>query len=147
MALRSDEVVGVAGYIVPGSHLDVLVTYRPESAPEPMTAVVLQDALVLADGRQSQGDPQGKLPDVNIVTLLLSLEQAQRAVLASNQGAIHFVLRNGGDGGVSVGGPVLLSQLSGRPSPGTRNPVSPAVQAVAAPKPAVAGGKRKHQEV
>jgi pilus assembly protein CpaB len=138
VALRSDEVVGVAGYIVPGSHLDVLVTYRPDSAPEALTAVVLQDALVLAAGRLTGADAQGKLPDVALVTLLLTLEQAQRAVLASNQGAIHFVLRNGGDAGVSAGTPVLLSQLSGRPVAVARPSLRPAIQAaVAVPKPHV----------
>ncbi|HEV2619962.1 MAG TPA: hypothetical protein VGU23_08520, partial [Acidobacteriaceae bacterium] len=51
-----------------------------------------------------------------VVTLLLTPDQAQRAVLASTQGAIHFVLRNGGDGSLSAEAPVRLSQLAGRPA-------------------------------
>ena len=96
VALRSDEVVGVAGFLVPGSRLDVLVTYRPDGAAEPLTATVLQNALVIAAGHQIEPDPKDKTSDATVVTLLLTPEESQRAVLASNQGAIHFVLRNGG---------------------------------------------------
>ena len=112
VALRSDEVVGVAGFLVPGSHLDVLVTYRADGAPEPLTATVVQNAVVIAAGHQTEPDPSGKASDVTVVTLLLTPEQSQRAVLASTQGAIHFVLRNGADSGSSTGAPVLLSQLA-----------------------------------
>jgi pilus assembly protein CpaB len=113
IALRSDEVVGVAGFLVPGSHLDVLVTYHSDLTPEPITATVLQNAVVLAAGHQLEPDPEGKTSDVTVVTLLLTPEQAERAVLASTQGAIHFVLRNGADISRSGGIPMLLSQLSG----------------------------------
>ncbi len=111
VALRSDEVVGVAGFLVPGSHLDVLVTYRSNKSPEPLTATVLQNVVVVAAGHQIEPDPQGKPSDVAIVTLLLDPEQSQRAVLASSQGSIHFVLRNGGDIGVSGNTQISLSQL------------------------------------
>jgi pilus assembly protein CpaB len=113
IALRSDEVVGVAGFLVPGSHLDVLVTYHSEISPEPVTATVLQNTVVLAAGHQLEPDPTGKTADVTVVTLLLTPEQAERAVLASTQGAIHFVLRNGADTSRSADIPMLLSQLSG----------------------------------
>ena len=114
VALRSDEVVGVAGFVVPGSHLDVLVTYQAGGTPEPLTATVLQDVVVLAAGHQVEPDPTGKTSDVTIVTLLLTPEQSKRAVLASTQGAIHFVLRNGGDSSVSSDPPIVLSQLGTR---------------------------------
>ena len=113
VALRSDEIVGVAGFLIPGSRLDVLVTYSPDHV-DPMTATVLENALVIATGHQIEPDPTGKTPDATVVTLLLTPEQAQRAVLASTQGAIHFVLRNGGDSGPSADIPVQLSQLSSR---------------------------------
>jgi pilus assembly protein CpaB len=112
VALRSDEIVGVAGFLIPGSRLDVLVTYNPDHA-DPVTATVLENALVIATGHQIEPDPTGKAPlDATVVTLLLNPEQAQRAVLASTQGAIHFVLRNGGDLSQSANIPVRLSQLS-----------------------------------
>jgi pilus assembly protein CpaB len=111
VALRSDEIVGVAGFLTPGSRLDVLVTFNPDHA-DPVTATVLENALVLAAGHEIEPDPNNKAVDATVVTLLLNPDQAQRAVLASTQGAIHFVLRNGGDAGQNTGAPVRLSQLS-----------------------------------
>jgi pilus assembly protein CpaB len=138
VALRSDEVVGVAGFLVPGSHLDVLVTCREGASADPLTATVIENAIVLAVGHQIEPDPQGKTSDVTVVTLLLTLEQSQRAVLASTQGAIHFVLRNGGDTSSGDETPTLFSQLAGRPavsSHGSARPGAPATPAApAAPK-------------
>lgn len=111
VALRSDEVVGVAGFLFPGSHVDVLVTYRTENSPEPVTATVLENAEVLAAGNQVQPNPDGKPVSVNVVTLLMSPEDAERVVLASTQGSIHFVLRNGEDKDKVPDAPVRLSQL------------------------------------
>jgi pilus assembly protein CpaB len=116
VALRSDEVVGVAGFLIPGSHLDVLVTYRPDGSNDPLTVTVLQDAVVLAAGHQVEPDPEGKSMDVTVMTLLLTPEEAQRAVLASTQGTIHFVLRNGRDTSRTEIASTLLSQLAGRPA-------------------------------
>jgi pilus assembly protein CpaB len=132
IALHSDEVVGVAGFLVPGSHLDVLVTYHSDLTPEPITATVLQNAVVLAAGHQLEPDPTGKTADVTVVTLLLTPVQAARAVLASTQGAIHFVLRNGADSSRSGGTPMLLSQLSGLAPAVARTVTRPAVAATPA---------------
>lgn len=121
VALRSDEVVGVAGFLYPGSHVDVLVTYRTDKSPEPATATVLQDAQVLAAGHQVEPDPTGKPSTVNVVTLLMKPDDAERVVLASTQGSIHFVLRNSTDQGQVDDPPVELSQLipsaDGKPLP------------------------------
>jgi len=116
IALRSDEVVGVAGFLMPGTHVDVLVTIRDSAHPDPLTATVLQDAQVLAAGHQVQPDPSGKPASVDVVTLLLSPEDAEKAVLASQQGSIHFVLRNGGDHEQAGAKPVALTQLADLPT-------------------------------
>ncbi len=115
IALHSDEVMGVAGFLFPGSHLDVLVTYKPERSPEPITFTVLQDAEVLAVGQKSQPDPDGKPVAATVVTLLLTPQDAERAVLASTQGAFHFVLRGGSDKVHVADLPITLSRLSGEP--------------------------------
>jgi pilus assembly protein CpaB len=112
IALRSDEVVGVAGFLAPGSHLDVLVTYRAEQSQETMTATVLQDAEVVAADHQIDPDPQGKPSSVSVVTLLLNPQEAERAVLASTQGTIHFVLRNSTDRTRTESLPLALSELT-----------------------------------
>ena len=112
VTLRSDEVVGAAGFLIPGSHVDVLVTYHTVTTPEPITATVLQNVVAIAAGHEVQPDPKGKASDVTVVTLLLNPEDAERAVLASAQGQIHFVLRSGADETLSVPPPVVLSQLA-----------------------------------
>ncbi len=99
VSVRSDEVVGVAGFLFPGSHVDVLLTLRADRTPNPSTQIVLQDVEVLTAGQNIEPDPQGKPQTVNVVTLLLTPQDAQKLVLATTQGSIEFVLRNGADRG------------------------------------------------
>ncbi len=96
-SVRSDEVVGVAGFLFPGSHVDVLVTFRLDNSATTTTQTVLQDAEVLTAGQKSEPDPQAKPDSVGVVTLLLKPDDAEKLVLASSLGSIHFVLRNGSD--------------------------------------------------
>lgn len=96
-AVRSNEIVGVAGFLYPGSHVDVLATYNLPGATGSVTQTVLQDVEVLTAGQTIEPDPTGKPQEVNVVTLLLSPENSQKLQLASTQGAIQFVLRNGTD--------------------------------------------------
>lgn len=120
IALRSDEVVGVGGFLSPGLHVDMLVTFRAQGATDAVTATALQDAEVLAVGQQSEPDPQGKPTMATVVTLLLTPQQAQRALLASTQGTVHFVLRNSADKNSSKSDPTTLGDLGGnvaRPQP------------------------------
>ena len=127
ISLKSDDVVGVAGFLLPGTFVDVLVTYHTVATSEPITATILQDVQVLAAGQKFQPDPEGKAASVDVVTLLVKPEDAERVVLASSQGIVHFVLRNGTDKTSAKETAVQLSQLAG----GT--PAKPA--AVASSKP------------
>ena len=97
ISLKSDEVVGVAGFLLPGTHVDVLETSRTNDAGRSDTFTVLQDVVVLAAGPNFEPDPTGKATSVTVVTLLLKPEDAEKIVLASSEGVIHFVLRNGAD--------------------------------------------------
>ena len=119
-SVRSDEIVGVAGFLFPGSHVDVLVTFRGDAMPIPATQIVLQDVEVLTAGQKIEPEPGGKAENVGVVTLLLTPEDAQKVVLASTQGSIHFVLRNGADRGRVTAVPVRVTELSGgaRPADG-----------------------------
>jgi pilus assembly protein CpaB len=112
LSLRTDDVVGVSGFVTPGSRLDVLVTYRVRNSEDPVTATVLEDAEVLAAGQRLQPDPTGKPDNATVVTLLLTPQEAERAVLASTLGTVHFVLRNGSDQDKAIELPVSLSRLS-----------------------------------
>jgi pilus assembly protein CpaB len=129
ISVRSDEVVGVAGFLLPGTHVDVLMTYHSTSTPEPQTLTALQDVVVLAAGQQIQPQADGKPISVNVVTLLLKPEDAEKLVLATSLGGIYFVLRNGSDDEQAIGQPVGLSQLAGpsaaAPGPGRLGAVTP----------------------
>lgn len=113
ISVRSDEVVGVAGFLLPGTHVDVLLTYHSDKSPEPRTATVLQDVVILAAGQQIHPDPESKPTSVNVVTLLLKPEDAERIVQATSLGAIHFILRNGADREQMSSPSVGLSDLAG----------------------------------
>ena len=114
-AVKSNEIVGVAGFLYPGSRVDVLVTYTPPgggSGSSPLTQTVLQNVEVLAAGQTIEPDPQGKPATVNVVTLLVSPEDSQKLQLASSQGTIQFVLRSGVDQKSVELRPTRLDQLS-----------------------------------
>jgi len=123
-SVKSDEVAGVAGFLFPGSHVDVLVTFRSDRFPTPATQIVLQDVEVLTVGQKLQPDPQGKPETVSVVTLLLTPEDSQKLVLAGTQGGIQFVLRNGADHSKVEAIPMQVAQLSG-PAPATPAAVTP----------------------
>jgi pilus assembly protein CpaB len=105
------------------------MTYHSATSPEPQTMTALQNVEVLAAGQQIQPQADGKPISVNVVTLLLKPEDAQKLVLATSLGGIHLVLRNGADGEQNQNPAVGLPQLAGLPVP------SPAVAAVATGKP------------
>ena len=134
ISVRSDEVVGVAGFLLPGTHVDVLMTYHSTAAPEPQTLTALQDVVVLAAGQQIQPQADGKPISVNVVTLLLKPEDAEKLVLATSLGGIYFVLRNGSDEEQALSRPVGLGQLAGSAAAAT-SPADVAPTAKLLPKP------------
>ena len=120
IAVKTNEVMNMAGFIFPGSHVDVLMTVRGESSDASTTTArtVLQNVQVLSTGTKMDPDPAGKpaesKPDaVTVVTLLVTPEQSQKLALAQSQGAIQFVLRNGGDAAKSETPAVDMAALTG----------------------------------
>src|SRR6266851_6232983 len=113
-AVKTNEVTNIAGFIFPGSHVDVLVTLKPDNnASSTETRTVLQNVLVLSTGTKIDPDPNGKPENVNVITLLVTPEQSEKLALAQNQGTIHFVLRNGGDAASPDVRPVDFAELAG----------------------------------
>ena len=98
-AVKTNEVMNVAGFIFPGSRVDVLVTLRSETnnASTTTTRTVLQNVQVLSAGTKTDPDPNGKPENVTVVTLLVTPEQSETLALAQHQGTVQFVLRNGQD--------------------------------------------------
>lgn len=118
VSVSSNAVVGVAGFLYPGSHVDVLVTYRPPNEQNPITQTVLQNVEVLSAGQKIEADPQGKPETVNVVTLLLNPVDSEKLVLATSQGSIHFVLRNGVDTNSTTTPGISVTELmTGKPKP------------------------------
>jgi pilus assembly protein CpaB len=117
VSVRSNEIVGVAGFLYPGSRVDVLATLRPmggqSAVTEPITQTILQDVEVITAGQRIQPDPDGKPQTVNVVTLLLSPEDSQKLLLASTQATIQFVLRSGADKEKVQTQPVSIDELVG----------------------------------
>src|ERR1019366_9053652 len=90
VAVVTNELNNVSGFLFPGSHVDVLVSFRPEADnKEPMTITVLQNVQVLSTGEKLQPDPNGKPQNVKVVTVLLSPDDSQKLLLASNQGTVQ----------------------------------------------------------
>ena len=94
LSIRVDDVVGVAGFVVPGTRVDILLTMQSEAAREPQTKAILQNIQALAAGQSVQVDVEGKPQQVPVVTLLVTPEQAETLTLASSQGRIQMALRN-----------------------------------------------------
>jgi pilus assembly protein CpaB len=97
VTVRVSDVAGVAGYVLPGLRVDVLVTGRPPGDDGNITTTCLQNMLVLSSGQTMQADPRGQPINTPTVTLLATPEQAEILTLAGNSGSIQLVLRNGSD--------------------------------------------------
>lgn len=95
-AVKVNEVVGVAGFVVPGMRVDVLISgTQPNAAAEgPKVKTLLQNIEVLSAGTNIQKDAEGKPVQVQVVNLLVTPEQAELLSLASNETRIQLVLRN-----------------------------------------------------
>lgn len=136
VAVVTNDVNNVSGFLFPGSHVDVLVTFRAGQGKDPMTTTVLQNIEVLSTGERLEPDPSGKPQNVKVVTLLMSPDDAQKLELAINQGTIQFALRNGADREQGEHRPVLIGELQGVASAPT--PAAKVTRTVAAaPKPTV----------
>ncbi len=157
LSVRVNEVIGVAGYVLPGTRVDVVATQSPTARAEDMTSkVVLSNVEVLTAGtRLEQDSKDGKPMQVTVVTLVVTPDEAERLTLASSEGKIQLALRNPLDletpvtAGVKPGVLMGLSQRSA-PAPGPRRASSaPQAPAPAATQPAptveiIRGDKRSH---
>jgi pilus assembly protein CpaB len=95
--VRVNEVVGVAGFVVPGMRIDVLISGQRPNGDQglgTLTRTLLQNLEVLSAGTDFKKDPEGKPVQVQVINLLVTPEQAELLSLASAQTQIQLVLRN-----------------------------------------------------
>ena len=132
LAVRVNEVIGVAGFILPGTRVDVLVTgHPPNGSSTDVTTTVLQNITVLSANQQMQ-DNRGQAINATVVNVLVTPDQAELLTLAGNEGRITLVLRNAIDQKTD---PVAVHE-TGELYNGIRKP-KPPVLVARAPRPKV----------
>jgi pilus assembly protein CpaB len=94
VSVRVNEVVSVAGFVGPGTRVDILLTGTPNGSSEPQTTTVLQNVAVIASGHTLERNAAGDAQNTPVITLLTSPEDAERLTLASSEGKIQLSLRN-----------------------------------------------------
>ena len=166
VSVRVNDVIGVAGYVLPGSKVDVLVTVSPTNQSTDMTSkVILNNVTVLTAGTRIERDVEkdNKPVSVSVVTLLVDPLQSEALTLASTEGKIQLALRNPLDKTMpptpGIRPAILLGQSSapraavavGRIASRTPAPAA-AAPVVAAPEPLptieiIRGDKRAHEVV
>lgn len=115
IALRTNDVNNVGGFLFPGARVDVLVTIQISGVAT--TRTVLQDAQVFTVGQKTNPDPADKPEDAKVVTILASPEDSQKLVLASTHGTLQLILRSATDKKTVNPEPVSLSELIGNAKP------------------------------
>jgi pilus assembly protein CpaB len=94
VSVRVNEIVAVAGFVLPGTRVDVLLTGNPTGANEQQTTTVLENVAVIATGQRLEHNSAGDPQTAPVITLLVSPDDAQKLTLASSQGHIQLSLRN-----------------------------------------------------
>jgi pilus assembly protein CpaB len=97
VSVKVNDVVSVAGFVVPGTRVDVILTGDPSRDNDPskvITTTVLENVEVLAAGQKLQHNAQGEPQNVPVITLLVSPGDAQKLTMAASEGKIQLALRN-----------------------------------------------------
>jgi pilus assembly protein CpaB len=135
ISIKVDDVIGVSGFVAPGSRVDLVVTIRREA--DSMTSTVASNVQVLTAGtRRDQGRLEIDEKSTSVVTLMVSPQDAERIALAQSEGQIMLVLRNPLDQAPTVTTGVKTAALMGQPE--ALPPPPPPVVKAPAPRRAVA---------
>jgi pilus assembly protein CpaB len=165
VSVKVNEVVGVAGFVVPGTRVDLMVTLTNRQAQDSVTRVVVSNVQVLTAGTRydQENAKDGEPIPSTVVTLLVSPADGERIALAASEGQIMLTLRNPLDtsptttNGVRTGG--LLGQPAAAAAPARprvarlsapAKPIQPEPAAAPAPKytvEAIRGAKRSEETV
>jgi len=154
LSVAVNEVVGVAGFVIPGTMVDVLVTGKLPGATrggdENITRTILENVRVLAAGQKVEQDREGKPQTVPVITLLVSPADAGKLAMASTEGKIQLALRNTVDSKKVDPPAVLEATLFSGPAPAAPKRMAPAKPSPASPPPlyvieVISGGKRENK--
>ncbi len=116
IAVKGDKVIGISGFINPGNRVDVLVTVQDPKKKEEKTKTILENIPVLATGTQIQENEKGEPAPVDVYTLEVTPEEAEKLALAAAEGKLQMALRSVTDAneiytdGITI--PQLLSSYS-----------------------------------
>ena len=129
ISVRVDDVVGVAGFLLPGNYVDVISAYR--EGQETLSETVVQNVKVLAVD-QTASDDKNEPVIVRAVTLEVTPEDAEKLVLAKQRGAIQLALRNPLDDRLAVKAtsPVSAPAAAARPRVKAGPPAAPGVTVI-----------------
>jgi pilus assembly protein CpaB len=99
VAVRVDDVVGVAGFVHPSDHVDVIVTMQPRNDALYTSKVILQNVKVLAVGKdlEHRGRDAERAAPVTVATLQVSPEESEALALAASRGKLLLALRSASD--------------------------------------------------
>lgn len=142
MTVRVNDVVGVAGFALPGNYVDIVVNTVDETAKaangnNSISKIVLEHILVLAVAQEQNRD-ETKPKVVNAVTLEVTPEQAEKLDLARSVGTLSLVLRNQIDSSLAAtGGSTKKDLLNSDTQPAALPVATDAKSEVAAAKPVV----------
>jgi len=121
ISVRTNEVVGVAGFVIPGTRVDVLVTLKQRNnESEPISRAVVSNVQVLTAGTrfdQEKARNDGKPIPSTVVTLLVTPQDAERISLAASEGQIMLTLRNPLDVARTNTNGVRMANLLAEPAP------------------------------
>jgi pilus assembly protein CpaB len=156
LSVAVNDVVGVAGFVIPGTMVDVLVTGKigggNKGSEETITRTILENVRVLAAGQKIEQDREGKPQNVPVITLLVSPEDAARLAMASTEGKIQLALRNTVDTKKVEPPSVLEANLFAGTSQAPPKRTGPVVKTAAPPPPpspyvieVITGNKRENK--
>jgi len=95
VSVRVDEVIGVAGFVLPGTRVDVMLTLdKGPNRTQAITKTLLQNVQTLAAGQSVTRDKEGKPQTVTVITVLVSPDDAELLALAAKEGRLQLALRN-----------------------------------------------------
>ncbi len=142
VAIKVNDVIGIAGFVLPQTRVDVIVTGSPDARGRYDTSkIILENVEVLAAGQSVEKDVDGKPQNVQVLTLLVTPEGAEKLALAAVDGRLQLALRHPLDLEQIDPEPVKKADLYRRqisPSPPVRPVARPRARA---PKPTVVSVK------